>query len=297
VSEQLVLVTGAAGKLGAIICEALQANGWRVRALRHRRTPPVYDELAEGSLDKIADLSAALKGVDAVLHLAAVTHARRAAMYQEVNVRGTSNLVEAARAADVARFVFVSTRAISPDGGAYSRSKSEAERIVSTSGLPYVIVRLPEVYGVGGAEGVDNVIERARANRLIPLVAAGAAQVCPAHVDDVVQPLVRALENREALDKTYTLAGECMTLGAFGRACIEAFGSTSSVVALPTPGVRALASLSRFLPLPIYPDQLSRLLAAKPAVSVDAAKDLGFAARPLLQGLMSLHMTSDSPAG
>lgn len=296
-SKQLVLVTGAAGKLGAIICEALQADGWRVRALRHRRTPPVYDELAEGSLEKIAELSAASKGVDAVLHLAAVTHARRAATYHDVNVRGTSNLVEAARAADVARLVFVSTRAISPDGGAYSRSKSEAELIVTTSGLPYAIVRLPEVYGVGGAEGVDNVIERARTNRLIPLVAAGAAQVCPVHVDDVVQSLVRALESRDALGKTYTLAGECMTLGAFTSACIEALRSTSSVVALPTPGVRALGMLSRFLPLPIYPDQLSRLLAPKPTVSLDAAKDLGFAARPLRQGLMSSHVTSDRPVG
>jgi uncharacterized protein YbjT (DUF2867 family) len=181
----------------------------------------------------------------------------------------------------------VSTRAISRDGGAYSSSKSEAEGIVSASGVPFVIVRLPEVYGVGGAEGVDSVIERARMNRSILLVAAEAAQVCPAHAGDVVPALVRALESRRALGKTYTLAGECMSLGAFARGCIEALRSTSSIVVLPTTGVRALGLLGSILPLPIYPDQLSRLLAPKPAASIDAAADLGFAPRTLVQGLQS----------
>lgn len=295
-SGRLVLVTGASGKLGGVLCSALQANGWHVRALRHRHVPPVYDELADGSLESVTGLSAAARGASAILHLAAVTHARRASMYDRVNVRGTANLIEAARAADVTRIVFVSTRAISVDGGAYSRSKAEAERIVSTSGVPYAIVRLPEVYGAGGAEGVDGVIERALSGRRIPVVVAKAAQICPVHVGDVVPTLVRSLENPEALGKTYTLAGDCMSLRMFTDLCIETFRSSSTVLGLPTSGIRALGWFSRFLPLPIYPDQLSRLLAAKPPRSVDAADDLDFAPRPLRQGLLSLAARTQSSA-
>jgi nucleoside-diphosphate-sugar epimerase len=296
VTDRVVLVTGAAGKVGAATCKLLQANGWRVRALCHRRTPPVYDELADASLDTGAGLAAASNGVDAILHLAAITHARRSAMYRSVNADGTAELVEAARGAGVDRLVFVSTRAISPDGGAYSRSKAEAERIVSASGVPHAIVRLPEVYGAGGTEGVDGIIERAQSNRWIPLPAADVAQICPVYLDDVLPPLIRALETPKALGKTYTLAGECLSLRAFAQACIETFQSTSSIVAIPPSGIRALCALSRILPLPIYPDQLTRLLSEKPLRTAGADDDLDFTPRPLIQGLSSLRVPPQSSA-
>lgn len=54
---------------------------------------------------------------------------------------------------------------------------------------------------------------------------------------------------------------------------------------LPVWGVRAVAPLSRLLPLPIYPDQLARLLAPKTEVSPDAASELGFQPRTLAEGL------------
>lgn len=281
----VVLVTGASGRLGTLICTALRGDGWFVRALRHRRMPAVYDELVEGSLASRATLDAAVAGADVVLHLAAVTHARSRARYQDVNVAGTSNVLYAARAAGVARFVFVSSRAAVDGGGAYSSSKVEAEALVRGAGLSYTIVRLPEIYGAGGRDGVDAVIRQARAGRAVPVVAGASARVCPIHADDAVRALVAVLESSGTAGKTYTLAGECLTLEEFARVCVGLFESRSSIVRLPVWGVRAVAPLSRLLPLPIYPDQLARLLAPKTEVSPDAASELGFQPRTLAEGL------------
>ena len=287
-SERLVLVTGASGAIGGMVCTALRTGGWRVRALVHRRPCRHADEQVAGSLREPGSLPAAVRGTDVVLHLAAVTHARRTEVYDEVNARGTVDLLEAAVGADVRRFVLVSTRAISPEGGAYSRSKSAAEAAVAGSTLDYTIVRLPEVYGAGGAEGVDRIIGLARIGRPVVLAAADSALVCPVHVGDVVPPLIEALEADRARRKTYTLAGDCLTLRAFAETCIEAFGSRSRIIDLPLTAARLLATAGRLLPLPIYPDQVARLLAPKPGLSSDALDELGFEPRSLEEGLREL---------
>jgi nucleoside-diphosphate-sugar epimerase len=243
-------------------------------------------ETVAGDLADPLSLAPALDGVDAVVHLAAVTHARTARAYEAVNVAGTRNLLAAARGAK--RFLHVSTRAIDPSGGAYSRSKAEAERIVHDSGLPFTIVRLPEIYGAGGREGVDEIIARTRAGRPVPLVGDGSSEVCPIPLGDAVAALVAALTADAALGRTYTLAGECLTLRAFAERCAAVFRSPVRIVRVPEPAVAALSVLARFAPLPLYPDQLARLRAPKPAASEEAARDLGFRPRRLEEGLRDL---------
>jgi NADH dehydrogenase len=218
----------------------------------------------------------AAAGVQAVIHLAAVTHARRAATYTRVNAVGTANLVAASEVAGVGRFVLVSTRAIGAHGGAYSESKREAERIVAHSRLPHTIVRLPEVYGAGGAEGVDGIIARVVEGRTVPIVAGRTATVCPIPLDAATSAVVAALMRQEAVGRTYTLAGRCMTVEQFAQACIRSLSSTSTLIDIPITLVRLLSLSSRVLPLPIYPDQVARLLADKPGVSPEAARDLDF---------------------
>lgn len=276
-----VLVTGAAGGLGRALIPVLRARDWRVRALVHRRPVEAADEQVWGDLADASSLARAADGADAVVHLAARTHARRAADYFAANVEGTRRLLAAA----VPRFVHVSSRAIGEGGGGYSDSKREAERLVERSAAEWVIVRLPEVYGAGGAEGVDRIIDGARRGGTIPIVGDGADEVCPVHVDDVTPALAAALD--APAGRTYTLAGECMTTRAFAEACAAAFGG-GRIVRLPVPAVRALSVAARVAPLPLYPDQLDRLRAPRPAPSPEAAAELGFAPRPLQAGLRGL---------
>ena len=280
-----VLVTGAAGALGTRLLPVLRERGWRTRALVHRRPVDGADERAPGDLADMGALQAAANGAEIVVHLAALTHARRERDYGTVNVAGTERLLRAAATAGVRRFVHVSTRAISPAGGGYSRSKLDAERLVERAALETVIVRLPEVYGAGGREGIDDIVARARRGRRIPVVGKGDDLLCPVHVDDAVAALAAAVQAPGAVGNTYTLAGECRSARDVAAACAAIGGAGSRLVHVPRALVSAAAVAAHVLPLPLYPDQPARLRAPKPPPSPEAGDDLGFRSRPLDEGL------------
>jgi len=108
-----VLVTGASGKLGGPVCEALVAAGYRVAGLRHRH--PVGIPGVEEIQADLADAAAMEKLVlhhDAVIHLATCKEDRHGVV--DVSARGTFNLLDAAmRTRALARFILASRDAVS----------------------------------------------------------------------------------------------------------------------------------------------------------------------------------------
>jgi nucleoside-diphosphate-sugar epimerase len=284
-----ILVTGASSAIGTRVVEQLRGRGRAVRCLVRRRPVAAADEYVEGDLGDAASLDAAVEGANAVVHLAAVTHARRASDYVETNVHGTRRLLDAAGRHGVRRFVHVSTRAVSAAGGAYSESKLAAERAVADAPVEHTIVRLSEMYGGAGGEGIDDIVTRARRGAAIPMVGAGAERICPMHVDDAVAALVGAVGAPAAAGRTYTLGGECMSIREFAETCAHAFSTVSRLRPVPVTAVMAAGLLARVLPLPIFPDQLARLRAPdKPQPSPEAEHELGFRTRPLSEGLAAL---------
>jgi nucleoside-diphosphate-sugar epimerase len=284
----LVAVTGGSGALGARVIESLLSSGLRVRALIHRAPVAGADETMRGDLLDEPSLRALVEGAAAVVHLAARTHARSPRAYERVNVGGTAALLRAAASGGVRSFVHVSTTAIDRSGGAYSRSKADAEEAVAASGLSATVLRLPDVLGAGGREGLDRIVAAARAGRPVPLVGSGTAEVRPVHVDDVAAVFPRALEVARPGGRVYTLAGESITLRRFAELANEACGGRSRLVEVPV-GLLQLASLAaRILPLPLYPDQLARLRSPRPAPSPEAWDELGVEPRPLRDALRSL---------
>jgi nucleoside-diphosphate-sugar epimerase len=288
ISQGLVLITGGSGAMGSRLLRALGERGWRRRCLVHRRPISAAEEIRSGDLTDPSTLPDAVEGVDAIVHLAAVTHSRSLRRYEEVNLHGTKNLVDAAVRTGVDRFLFVSTRAISPDGGAYSRSKHRAEEFVRASSLRWTIVRLPEVYGAGSAEGVDRMIALVRRGARIPVVGRGDDLICPAHVDDVIPVCARALEVPAAVGRTYTLAGPCFTVRTFVDAIGDVFRRPPRILYVPVAVASALATAARIFPLPVYPDQVARLRSAKPAACSEAEGDLQFQPRSVQAGLAEI---------
>ncbi|HXU33036.1 MAG TPA: NAD-dependent epimerase/dehydratase family protein [Thermoanaerobaculia bacterium] len=286
-----VLVTGP-GKLGRPLLERLERQGVTGKVLHRNPTAPLPAgwQAVRADLTLPDSLVDACKECDQVLHLAAVTHSNRAARYDEVNAVGTSNLIAEARRSGVARFTFVSTRAISSEGGAYSRSKIAAEKIVRESSLAWSILRPAEVYGTGG-EGISALIERSRAGRWIPLVGDGGARLAPIYLDDVVEGICRAVM-AQGSGTVLDLAGpEEMTQ----RQLIDRLGSyfqTRPFTVRVPAGLLDLAARSMALVglkrPPIYADQVARLLSAKRHDIEGAIRELGFRARPLEEGLDAL---------
>ncbi|MHB8643733.1 MAG: NAD-dependent epimerase/dehydratase family protein [Gaiellaceae bacterium] len=278
----VVLVTGAGGAIGARLVPKLREAGWYVRAIIRRSAAAAADEQVRGDLREADAVARATDGVSAIVHLAAITHARNPRDY-ELNVDATRSLLNSAPPS--CRFVHVSTCAIDPAGGAYSESKARAEALVRASPLEWVVVRLAELYGTEDGEGVDDIVRRARANRRILIVGDGADEICPVHVDDAVDALVAALMSQPR--KVHTVAGECTSVRRFAEDVVRVVHSRSRVAGLPVPLVRAASILARVVPLPLYPDQLARLRAPKGRDTSSAREDLSFRPRSLESGLAS----------
>ncbi len=209
-----VLVTGASGLLGREVAGLLVRKGHAVTTFQRRpsRVDGVTDR--SGSLTDEAAVSAAVRGVEGVIHLAAkVSFTGRAQEFNEVNVQGTRRLLQAARDAGVRDFVFVSSPSVANSGAAiaglgaepadpvhahgdYSRTKAEAELLALAADAPdfrVAAVRPHVVWGPGDTQLVERVLARAARKRL-PLLDAGAALIDTTYVDNAAAAIVAALE-------------------------------------------------------------------------------------------------------
>lgn len=175
--KQTILVTGASGFVGQAVCAELRRRGFQVRAVLRKPQAgfPEHEQAIVSALDGHTDWSAALSGVDAVIHLAARVHvmhddaADPLAEFRRVNTAGTVHLARSAAAAGVRRLVYVSSIKVNGEETAgdrryseqdvpapqdpYGLSKWEAEQalhqVADETGLEVSIVRPPLVYGPG----------------------------------------------------------------------------------------------------------------------------------------------------
>jgi nucleoside-diphosphate-sugar epimerase len=173
-----ILVTGANGFVGRALCANLVEHGHAVRGSVRRNNKvvnPKIERVVVGEINGQTDWSAALPGVDSIIHLAARVHVMHETSvnpleeFRRANVQGTEQLARSASAQGVKRLVFVSSIKVNGEetiGGhryaefdssspkdPYGVSKWEAEqalhRVAKETGLEVVIVRPPLVYGAG----------------------------------------------------------------------------------------------------------------------------------------------------
>jgi UDP-glucose 4-epimerase len=158
-----ILVTGATGLVGARLLPRLVEAGMDCRALmRGDKEVPAGVTAVEGDLLDAASLVAAVQGVSAIIHFAAVFRTLDTDLIWKSNLEGTRNLIAAAKAhASEARFIMASTALVynmdSPRPGreddaadpklAYPASKLAAENALRESGLNWSIQRFGFVYG------------------------------------------------------------------------------------------------------------------------------------------------------
>ncbi len=168
-----VLVTGGAGFIGSHLCEGLLARGYQVRVLDNLsygrlEWVPEACEFLEGDIRDMADCARAVVGVDGVIHLAAMSRAGPSndliELCTQSNIVGTQNMLLAARAAQVKRFVYAGSATaygnLPPphreDGplqflNIYALSKKTGEDYTllfdRDFGLPSVVLRYFSAYG------------------------------------------------------------------------------------------------------------------------------------------------------
>ncbi|QWS33752.1 NAD-dependent epimerase/dehydratase family protein [Curtobacterium aetherium] len=214
-----VLVTGASGFLGRAVAAAVRDAGHDVRTFQRRPSGVDGVEDVLGTMTDPDAIRTAVVGVEAVVHLAAkVSLAGDPADFERVNVDGTRDLLAAARAAGVARVVFVSSPSVAHTGtsiagggaapaapdavhGDYARTKAAAELLALAADAPgfaVVAVRPHLVWGPGDEQLVGRIVDRARHGRL-PLLDSGAALIDSCYVDNAASAMVAALHRAEAV--------------------------------------------------------------------------------------------------
>jgi uncharacterized protein YbjT (DUF2867 family) len=241
-------VTGGTGFVGSHLLRAALAQGYDVRALTRGWKPP-EDEIAwvDGALDRPETLVKLCSGADAVIHIAGLINARSRAQFETVNVGGTANAIDAARAAGVRRFVHISSLAArEPELSNYGASKAKSERLVAASGLNWTIVRPPAVYGPGDKETFE-LFKMARRG-IVALPPRGRFSVI--HVEDLCRLLLAVLDDADSWTETYE-PDDGRERGwehrHFARTLGRLFGRRAVTIAMPKPVMRVASGLDRLL--------------------------------------------------
>lgn len=166
----VLALTGGTGFVGSHAITLALAAGHDVRALTRRPQPPRAGVTwIEGALDTPAALDRLVMGSDAVVHIAGVVNAPDRAGFAAGNIAGTQAMIDAATRAGVRRFVHVSSIAgREPALSNYGWSKAESERVLAASGLDWVVVRPPAIYGPGDMEMRDLFRMASRGIALLP---------------------------------------------------------------------------------------------------------------------------------
>lgn len=152
------LVTGGAGFIGSNLCEALTDMGYQVRCLddlstgKQENVDMFLDRenytFIKGDIRELDTCMEACKGVDYVLNQAAWGSVPRSIemplLYEEINIRGTLNMMEAARQNGVKKFVYASSSSVYGDHPVLPKVEGQEGNLLS----PYALTkRVDEEYG------------------------------------------------------------------------------------------------------------------------------------------------------
>lgn len=257
--KPLVALTGATGFIGRYLLKGLSDRGYRLRVLLRRPTvmPEGCASVLIGDLAKPYNMSEALAGVDAVIHSAGIPHAMSGLPeddYRLFNTEATVRFARAAERARVKRFVFLSSiRAQSgptADGvvteerepkptDAYGRSKLEAERALSETGLDWAALRLALVYGPGAQGNIARLIKLAQSPYPLPLAGLKARHSLLA-LDNLVEAVDRILRAPAPLKRPFLVADpQPLTVGEIVAALRHGLGRRASLFYVPQPVLKA----------------------------------------------------------
>jgi nucleoside-diphosphate-sugar epimerase len=223
-----VLITGATGFIGSHILKVLVAKGHKVRALVRKTSdtssikgPDV--ELAYGDITSPESLKAAVKGVDAVIHLAAmVSDFGPYKDFVALNIDGVRNILDAAKDEGVSRFVHFSTNDVlgihkggvvvddslpyKKTGYPYPDTKIEGEKIAfeyyKKYNLPVTAIRPSWVYGPGDRTFIPEVVDAMRTGMMI-YFGDKKNTISLNYIDNLTDAVLLLLERPEAVGEAF----------------------------------------------------------------------------------------------
>ncbi len=260
----MILVTGGTGFVGgALVRRLADDHGFSgVVAVVRRKAEPLpkrVRQLQVGDLLPTTDWSAALQGVDALVHCAARVHLMQDDVdvpldaYRLVNVQGSLKLASQAAQAGVRRFVFVSSIKVNGEAtlrgesfsaddepaplDPYGVSKLEAEQglreLEAQTGMEVVIIRPPLVYGPGVKANFASMMRWVARGVPLPLGAIRNSRSMVA-LNNLVDLLVTCLKHPAAAGQTFLASdGEDVSTPELLRRTAHAMGTKAFLLPVP----------------------------------------------------------------
>ncbi len=262
-----VAVVGATGFVGSHLAPHLVDAGHDVIAISRdgRRLPAWTDAVEARAVDVTdGDLDTALAGAEALVHLAAIPRETRGRRFDEVNVRGTQRVVEAAERIGLKRLVHLSVMGVTDDPTLrYLHSKWRGEEAVRASPIEWVVLRPSLMFGTG--DGFFNLIKttlRWWSPGVVAIPGDGSTRFQPLSVDDLAVGVEKALTEADRTGSVYELGGpEWLTYREIVDAVMDATGMRRLKLGMPIPLISALTAVTdRILPIfPVSHDQISSM--------------------------------------
>jgi NADH dehydrogenase len=240
----MLLLTGATGSVGSRLLPLLLESGEDVRCLvrEPRRLGPrrVDVQIALGDLGEMSDpylVRQALRGVDAVIHLAATIRDQPPRRIEELNGLATVRLLRAAERSGVKRFVFFSAlNASVAQRTRFFRAKWLAEQAVDSSPLQTTIFAPSIVYD--HSDPWITLLRRFSFLPVLPVSGNGQARFQPIWAQDAARCVVAALAQGER--DRYELAGpETLSYDEMSDLVSRIAGRPRALVHMPLPLIRA----------------------------------------------------------
>ena len=258
-----VALAGGSGFIGRAIARRLLAGGGiKVRVLTRNpeKARAKLDipgiEFVRADIEQPGSLAEALKGANAIVDTIQfdgypVENPRHGLTFERIDYGGVVALVNAAKAAGVQQFIYVSGAAADENSSHPGfRAKGRAERAIRESGLTYTIFRPSLVYGPE-----DKVVNGlARAIRFAPVFGVpgtGRQKVQPVLVDDLAACVMLAVLGR-GRNGTYEIGGpDLMTFDEMMQIIMDASGHRRPLFHIPETFMRTVGGLLEKLPKPI----------------------------------------------
>lgn len=256
-----ILVTGANGFVGKLLCAELLTHGYDVSAFMRSKVVSIKNvkRTIIGAIDSGTNWSDALHEVDIVIHLAARVHVMNdtasdpLAEFRKVNVEGTLNLARHAATSGVKRLIFISSVKVNGEStnlgspfteqnianpqDAYSVSKFEAEQslleLAKQTGMEVVIIRPPLVYGNGVKANFASMMRAVKCGITLPFGSINNKRSFVS-VQNLVSLIVRCIEHPAAANQVFLVSdGWDLSTTELLRECANALGVQSRLIPVP----------------------------------------------------------------
>ena len=272
-----VFVAGGSGLLGQGITKALLDAGHAVTiGSRSKHSGDSRAAWAQADVTDPASLVTALQGgfdavVDAVqFPNSPIENPKKGFTFEQIDLHGTMNLVDAAKEAGVPRFIGISGVGADEHGDyPWLRYKWQEEQHIISSGVPYTIIRGSWVYGPNDVS-LNRFLGFARWLPFIPVIGNGKTPINPLFIDDLGAHVTAAVERDDLRGRVFELGGpDTMTMDEIVRAALKAAGKKRFILHQPKFLMKLVASIVQFAPgRPLTPDAID-------FITQDGVADIG----------------------